>query len=86
MKIVVEMESDEFMEFMEFRKDRAIFRNKETCILRDMGGKLENLANKVFSAVVGDERHDDADALRRYKIKDQESARELMTAAAEVFS
>ena len=78
MEINVKMSADEFMEFMEWRKDRDTANNRVRATAREM----EKLAEKALATL---EECGETDA-PEFRIKSQSAAAELVDAAAEVFA
>lgn len=77
MEITVKMTTDEFLEFMEYRKDKGAANSRVRAIAKDM----ENLAEKVLEAL---EKCGETDA-PEFRIKSQDATALLIEAAAEVF-
>lgn len=77
MEITVTMTADDFMEFMEWKKDKTASEKA----LREVGKNLENLAGMVLKTL--EER--EGTRVPQYKIGNQEDAAKLVEAAYEVF-
>ena len=77
MKIVVEMTSEEFQEFLAWRSDKQMY-DRETEKTR---GKLEHIFNKVLWALTKDDKKPD-----KVKIENREHAVELLDMANDWFS
>ena len=77
MEITVTMTPDDFMEFMEWKKDKAASEK----VLREVGRDLENLAGMVIKTLeeIGGTR------VPQYKIGSQIDAAKLVAAANDVF-
>lgn len=78
MEITVKMTTDEFLEFMEYRKDKGAANRRE----RVIANKMENLAEKVFAAL---EECGETDT-PEFRIKSQDATTLLVEAAAEIFA
>ena len=78
MEINVKMSADEFLEFMEWRKDRDTANNLARATAKDM----EKLAEKALAAL---EECGETDA-PEFRIKSQDAAAALVDAASEVFA
>lgn len=76
MKIHVEMTSEEFQEFMQWKKEKGIYDVE----LSEVDGKMEYINNKILWALKVDEKKPG-----KVKIIDQEHAAELVEMAHEWF-
>ncbi len=74
MEVNVSMTAEDFMEFMEWRRDKAI-KERE---IQEVGDSLEELMNKVVAAM--EKRGDD-----EYRIRDQHAAADLYMTVTEGF-
>ena len=78
MEISVKMSANEFIEFMEWRKDRDAANSQVRATAKDM----EKMAEKVFAALEACGKTDAPE----FRIKSQDAAALLIEAAAEVFA
>ena len=77
MKIVVEMTSEEFQEFMAWQGDKAKYEKKE----RKVNGQIEHMSKQVLWAVEQDPKKPG-----KFKIVDQDHMADLYEAASEFFA
>lgn len=77
MEITVKMTSDEFLEFIEWRKNREAYERE----VNEVCDKLEELAEKVLDTI---KACDETDA-PEFKIKSREAAEDLVAAAEKIF-
>ena len=77
MEITVTMTPDDFMEFMEWKKDKTASEKA----LREVGKNLESMAGMVLKTL--EER--EGTRVPQYKIASQADAAKLVEAAYEVF-
>lgn len=82
MEISVKMLEDEFLEYMEWKKERDLYAKRESALQRELYGDLEELAEKVLNAL---EERGETDA-PEYRVKSQGGAAELFKSAVEVFA
>lgn len=80
MKINVEMDINEFEHFILYKKNATIFQQKEKELERELGRKLEKMANLVYDTLI-----EDRDAEVHFSIKDQKKAIALWKEASDVF-
>lgn len=78
MTVNVEMTDDDFMEFMDWKKNKRLYELKEINLYGELGKRHERLASLALNAL--------AETENEYTIKDQETASELIITASEVFS
>ena len=76
MKIVVEMSSEEFQEFMRWRSDKDCYENEQ----QQADAKHEHICNKILWALEKDEKRPG-----KVKVIDQEHATELVDMAMDWF-
>lgn len=77
MEITVTMTTDDFMEFMEWKKDKTASEKA----LREVGKNLENLAGMVLKTLEECGKDDEPE----FRIENQADAAKLVEAAYEVF-
>lgn len=77
MKIHVEMTSEEFQEFIQWKKDKGIYDAE----IRTVDAKIDRINNKILWALAPDEKKPG-----KVKIIDQEHAAELVDMANDWFS
>ena len=77
MKVAVEMSSEEFQEFLEWRKDQKLYATRE----RATWQKLELFAKKIDWAVEPDPKKEG-----KYKITDHDHMDELYLMAGELLA
>ncbi len=77
MKISVKMTAEEFMAFMEWKRDKSVYENRMQNLIKNM----EHLASTALKTLVECGETDKPE----YKIESQAAAAALVNEAAEVF-
>lgn len=80
MIVNVEMTDEEFIEFMDWKKNKRLYEFKEMNVRRALGESVERLAICALKALEQTENE------HEFEIKSQEAAAELLREASEAFA